>query len=75
MSQFADDIDRACEYEQMMTQEQIRVASTFTKRKPIVAGLCDHCEGVTPSKEHLFCSESCRDEDAREQRLRAIRGR
>lgn len=71
---YADEIDRAQEYEHFETQEKIRIASQIKKRVPIDPGFCDECEEVTPTDMHLFCSAACRALDEKRQRMRAIQG-
>jgi hypothetical protein len=46
-----------------------------TKRLPVDPGFCDICGEEVPSKQHLFCSEFCREQDAKEERLAAITGK
>lgn len=74
---FADELDRAAEYEFFETQERIRLAASQSskKRLPVVPGLCDVCEKATETDAHLFCSPACRAEDEKHERLLSIRGR
>ena len=79
---FADDTERASEYEALATQDAIALAqrNAAIKRLPLIPGLCDICEsdvdddGNPLSSVHLFCSPDCRDTDAKERRLKAMRG-
>lgn len=72
---YADEMDRASEYEYLETQERIREASASKpKRLPVDPGFCDECGGETESKAHLFCSVSCRQKDEKKEKLRRIQG-
>lgn len=71
----ADPIDAAADQEQKFLELAIKNNSTHTKRSPKKPGFCDYCGEATRSKELLFCSLECRDEDHSERRLLAINGR
>jgi hypothetical protein len=71
----ADPIDAASDQEQNFLELAIKKNSKHVKRNPKKSGYCDYCGDNTKSKDILFCSAECRDDDHNEHRLKAINGR
>lgn len=73
---FADELDRASEYELFETQERIRIAASHAKKRlPESPGFCDACGDPTLTPDHLFCCSECRAADEKREYLLRIQGR
>lgn len=71
----ADEIDRACQVEEMQRVAALEAAARYKPPTPKDPGFCDFCEEPTLSPTILFCCAGCRDDDAAEKRRLALRGR
>lgn len=70
----SDDLDRAQEASDMLTDASIRNIRNNTNRGLKPTGLCYYCESDVNS-DKLFCNVECRQDFEQEQRLRKIAGK
>jgi len=69
-----DELDQAQVATEILTNATIRSIRERAKKSLIPSGYCYYCEEEVGSSM-LFCSTECRDDHAKEERMRSIRGR
>jgi hypothetical protein len=73
-STMRDPADRAQDDIDFQINAKIRNIREQTKKTLIPTGICYYCEDDVGSSV-LFCSTECRDDYAREQRMKEINGK